>query len=45
MKANNAPFYAYQASQRGGKLFCEAQGERVLIGGYAVKYLTGTISI
>ncbi len=37
--------HAYQASQRGGDLFCEYLGERVLIGGHAVKYLTGTIYI
>lgn len=34
---------AHQVSQRGGKLFCELQGERVRIGGQAVTYLTGTI--
>jgi PhzF family phenazine biosynthesis protein len=37
--------HAYQASQRGGNLFCEYLGERVLMGAHAIKYLTGTISI
>jgi PhzF family phenazine biosynthesis protein len=44
-RLNKSHIHASQASQRGGELFCEAQGERVLIGGHAVKYLTGTISI
>ncbi len=37
--------HACQASQRGGDLFCKLMEERVLIGGYAVKYMTGMISI
>ncbi len=37
--------HAHQASRRGGDLYCEDNGDRVLIGGTAVKYLTGTISI
>ncbi|CAH9050595.1 putative isomerase YddE [Pseudoalteromonas sp. CIP111854] len=36
---------AYQASKRGGVLYCEIESERVLISGYAVKYLEGTIEI
>jgi PhzF family phenazine biosynthesis protein len=35
--------FARQLSQRGGELFCEALGERVLISGNAVTYLTGKI--
>jgi predicted PhzF superfamily epimerase YddE/YHI9 len=34
-----------QLSARGGTLYCELQGERVQIGGHAVTYMEGTISI
>ncbi|WP_194436584.1 PhzF family phenazine biosynthesis protein [Vibrio fluminensis] len=34
---------AYQASKRGGMLYCRMQSERVLISGFAVIYLRGTI--
>ncbi|MDR0771415.1 MAG: PhzF family phenazine biosynthesis protein [Burkholderiales bacterium] len=34
---------AQQLSKRGGKLFCEDRGERVKIGGNAVRYLRGEI--
>ncbi len=44
-RLNKSKVHAYQASQRGGDLFCEHMGERVLIGGRAVKYLTGRIYI
>jgi len=37
--------HAMQLSRRGGELFCTDEGERVLIGGRAVTYLSGTISI
>jgi PhzF family phenazine biosynthesis protein len=36
---------AYQASQRGGLLFCKVAGERVKISGNAVKYLQGEIFV
>ncbi len=36
---------AYQASQRGGVLHCKLEQERVYISGYAVPYLTGTITL
>lgn len=36
---------ALQLSKRGGELFCELAGDRVLIRGHAVKYLEGTIDI
>lgn len=36
---------AYQASQRGGVLYCEIDGDRVRISGNAVKYLSGDISV
>ncbi len=44
-RLDKSKIHAYQASQRGGDLFCEHKGERVLIGGHAVKYLTGNIYI
>jgi predicted PhzF superfamily epimerase YddE/YHI9 len=37
--------HARQLSARGGELFCERRGERVLIGGYAVAYLQGSITL
>jgi len=36
---------AFQASQRGGLLYCELKGDKVHISGQAVMYLKGTISI
>lgn len=42
-RLGKSKIHAYQASERGGDLYCEFTGERVLIGGYAVKYLTGKI--
>lgn len=36
---------ARQCSARGGTLYCEHKGDRVLIGGNAVTYLEGTIDI
>jgi predicted PhzF superfamily epimerase YddE/YHI9 len=35
--------HALQVSPRGGELFCEDRGERVIIAGHAAKYLYGTI--
>lgn len=37
--------FARQVSERGGELFCELAGDRVKIGGNAVLYLKGEISI
>jgi PhzF family phenazine biosynthesis protein len=37
--------FARQVSRRGGELFCELAGERVLIGGKAVLYSRGQIEI
>lgn len=37
--------FARQISQRGGELFCELKGDRVKIGGNAVLYLKGEITI
>ncbi len=36
---------ARQLSARGGTLYCELKGDRVLIGGKAVTYMQGTISL
>ncbi len=36
---------AKQVSSRGGKLFCEIKGDRVLISGNAVSYMKGSIEI
>lgn len=36
---------AYQASQRGGVLYCDVKGDRVFISGHAAPYLRGTITI
>ncbi|NLJ79300.1 MAG: PhzF family phenazine biosynthesis protein [Tissierellia bacterium] len=36
---------AYQASQRGGTLYCKYQGDRVIIGGKAALYSTADINI
>jgi len=37
--------HARQLSLRGGELYCEIKGERVLITGRAVPYLQGTITL
>ncbi|CAF0941107.1 unnamed protein product [Adineta steineri] len=37
--------HAYQISARGGELWCENKGDRVLISGNAVTYLKGEISV
>jgi PhzF family phenazine biosynthesis protein len=37
--------FARQISRRGGELWCEDRGERVGIGGRAVKYLEGEITV
>ena len=42
---NKTKIHALQASARTGELFCEQQGDRVLIAGYAKKYLSGTIYV
>ncbi|MDR3490838.1 MAG: PhzF family phenazine biosynthesis protein [Gammaproteobacteria bacterium] len=42
-KLNKTTLLAYQDSQRGGELLCEAQGERVLISGKAIMYMQGMI--
>jgi len=42
---NKNSFTAKQVSQRGGEVFCTLQDDRVLISGYATKYLEGVITI
>jgi len=37
--------FARQISRRGGELYCELAGDRVRIGGKAVLFLRGEISI
>jgi predicted PhzF superfamily epimerase YddE/YHI9 len=44
-KLGKSKLTAKQLSKRGGVLFCEDCGERVKIGGKAVRYLTGEINI
>jgi PhzF family phenazine biosynthesis protein len=36
---------ARQISSRGGELYCEDRGDRVVIAGHAVRYLEGTIDV
>ena len=38
-------FHAKQVSKRGGEVFCEIKGERVLLAGYAVSFFEGTITL
>jgi PhzF family phenazine biosynthesis protein len=40
----NTHFQALQLSERGGKLYCEYLGDRVIIGGKAVTYSSGLIT-
>ena len=44
-KLNKTKFHAFQISKRGGELFCQLVGDRVLISGKAKTYLTGEIEI
>jgi len=44
-KTGKSSFRAKQVSSRGGELFCELKGDRVLIGGTAVLFLTGTLEV
>ncbi len=45
LKLGKPRLHARQLSARGGELFCELRGERVLIGGRAVPYMIGTITL
>ena len=44
-RLNKSSLLAQQLSERGGVLFCEDKGDRVLIGGKAIEYLKGYINI
>ena len=44
-RLNKSLLLAQQLSERGGVLFCEDKGDRVLIGGKAIEYLKGYINI
>lgn len=44
-RLNKADLHAFQLSRRGGELFCRNRSERVSIGGRAVTYCSGTITI
>ena len=44
-RLNKTKLFAKQISRRGGELFCELAGDRVLIGGKAVLYSRGQIEI
>lgn len=44
-RLNKSTLLARQVSKRGGELYCEAIGERVAIGGKAVKYFEGDIHL
>jgi PhzF family phenazine biosynthesis protein len=42
-KLNKTTFYARQLSKRGGELYCEYLGDRVIIGGKAITFSIGRI--
>jgi len=44
-RLNKKEIHARQVSPRGAELFCEDNGNRVLISGYAVKYMEGKIYV
>lgn len=44
-RLNKVSLHAKQLSRRGGELWCEQRGERVLIAGHAVLYLKGSIFV
>ena len=44
-KLEKSKFTALQLSKRGGELWCEMKGERVLISGKAVTYMQGEIEV
>lgn len=44
-KLGKTKLHAYQLSARGGELFCEHNGDRVIIAGCCVKYMEGFITI
>lgn len=44
-KLNKTKLHAKQVSARGGEIFCQYEGDRVLISGQAVMYMQGVITI
>jgi PhzF family phenazine biosynthesis protein len=44
-RLNKTRLHALQASRRGGELFCEQRGDRVMIAGRAALYLEGIIRV
>jgi PhzF family phenazine biosynthesis protein len=44
-KLEKKDLVAYQASPRGGTLYCEHKGDRVILGGYAALYSTADINL
>ena len=44
-KLNKTKLHAFQLSRRGGELWCEQEGDRVIIKGKAVFYMKGEITI
>ncbi|WP_448517968.1 PhzF family phenazine biosynthesis protein [Rhodoflexus sp.] len=44
-RLGKSKMFARQISKRGGELFCELHGDRVRIGGHAVCYLKGEITV
>lgn len=44
-RLNKTQLQARQISQRGGQLFCRDMGDRVIIAGFAVEYLSGYIEV
>lgn len=43
-KLGKTKLHAYQLSARGGELFCENKGDRVIIAGRAAKFMDGYIT-
>ena len=44
-KTGKTKFHVKQVSPRGGELWCELKGDRVLIAGKAIKYLEGSVDV
>ncbi len=44
-RLNKNTLHAFQLSERKGEIFCELSGDRVKIGGYAVTFFKGEISL
>ena len=44
-RLNKHKLHALQVSRRGGELFCELQGDRVIMAGHAVEFMRGAIEI